>query len=110
MVLDVYRHMAHSAGISLSRCLGEWLADTADAAQLVAAKMLEAKRAPVRVMQEMQAMLHGAHEEAGQVLGQLRRKGVKPVAMAAPPTARPASIPPSSNTGGYSPSQGRRKR
>ena len=94
-VLEVFRTMADAAGVSVSRCMGDWLTDTADGAQLIAAKMQEARKAPVRVMQEMQAMLHGAHGEASAALDMLRQKGVRPDG----PQARRAANPPPSNTG-----------
>lgn len=108
-VLDVYRTMASAAGISLSYCLGEWLADTIDGAQMVASKMQEAKQAPIRVMREMQSILHGAHQEAGEILGKLRVEGVRSAVAQAGVAPRQAITPPS-NTGGNSPPRTRRKR
>ncbi len=107
--LDVFRSMADAAGISVGRCIGDWLADTADGAQLVAAKMQEAKRAPRRVMQEVRAMLRGAHGEAGDVLEALRRKGRSDRAGDAAGAPARSAAPPSSNTGGKSPKRGHRK-
>ena len=101
-VLEVFRGMAEAAGISVSRCLGDWLADTVDSAQLVATKMQEARRAPVTVMREVQAMLHGAHGEATNVLEMLRAQGVRPEV---PEARRPPA--PSSNTGLKSSRKGR---
>jgi hypothetical protein len=104
-VLAVFRKMADTSGLSLSRCLGEWLADTAEGAQLVAQKMQEARRAPVTVMREVQAMLHGAHEEAGVVLAELRARKLGPDG---PQARRPEKPAPSSNTGLKSPQKGKR--
>jgi hypothetical protein len=101
--------MAQSAGISVGRCIGDWLTDTADGAQFVAQKMQEAKRAPKTVMREMQAMAHGLHGEVSEVLDDLRRRGEegrdgRAAAGRAPSTA------PSSNTGLKSPARGGRGR
>lgn len=104
-VLEVFRGMADASGLSVSRCLGDWLADTVDGAQLVAKKMQEARRAPVTVMREVQAMLHGASEEAGVVLAGLRARKSGPDG---PQARRPAKSAPSSNTGLKSPQKGKR--
>jgi hypothetical protein len=109
-VLEVFRQMAEAAGVSVSRCMGDWLADTVDSAQLVAQKMQEARRAPAKVMREMQAMLHGAHEEAGDVLNLIRAGVGLPAGGAGRPTGRPGGpAAPSSNTGRNSP-KGRKGR
>ncbi len=87
-VLKVYRTMAMAAGISLSRCLGEWLADTLDGAQFVAKKMQEAKRAPMTVMREMRSMASGLHGVIDSDLESLRRRDrPAPVADAERPAA-----------------------
>jgi hypothetical protein len=68
--------------------MGEWLADTVDGAQFVAAKMQEAKRAPITVMRELQAMSVGAADLAQTVIDDFRAdKRVR------------AGSAPSSNTG-----------
>jgi hypothetical protein len=102
--LEIFRTMADAAGLSVGRCIGDWLADTADGAQFVAHKMLEAKRAPKTVMREMQAMATGLHGEVTSVLESLRRRS-RPAsgADAQRPTAPARTNPPSSTTGGKSP-------
>lgn len=62
-VLEVFRTMAKAGSMSVGRCIGDWCGDTVDGAQFVAAKMVEAKKAPARVMREMQAMAGGLLEE-----------------------------------------------
>jgi len=96
--LEVFRQMADAAGISVGRCIGDWLTDTSEGAQFVAAKMLEAKRAPRTVMREMQSMAHGLQAEATSVLEQLRRS-----AAAGAAAGGPRGEAPSSNTGLKSP-------
>lgn len=101
---EVFSSMAEAAGISLGRCIGDWLADTSEGAVLVSQQMQRARRAPVTVMREMQAALHGAHGEATALLDDFR-------AGRAPGTAaRSAAVPggpaPSGNTGRKSPGRG----
>lgn len=93
--------------------MGDWLADTADGAQFVAVKMLEARKAPKTVMREMQAMARGLVEEVDGTVEAIRRKSLSD---ARPPQAerrgtgvrkaRGAEGPPSSPTGVKSPRKG----
>ena len=98
-VHEVFTRMADSAGVSLGRCMGDWLADTIEGAQFVAAKMAEARQAPKTVMREMQAAAKGLHVEALATTEHMRAVGWRSGSRgaAAPP------LPPSSNTGGKSP-------
>jgi hypothetical protein len=57
--LAVFKRMADAGNMSVSRCMGDWLVDTADAAEMLTLKMEEAKRAPLKVMREMRAMVAG---------------------------------------------------
>jgi len=72
----IFVAMAEASGMSVSRCMGDWLADTAEGAQFVALKMQEARKAPKLVMREMQAMSKGLVEEVEAVLGQIRESAV----------------------------------
>lgn len=88
--------------MSVSRCMGDWLSDTADAAQMVMLKMEEAKSAPMKVMREMRSLVAGlgasvieAEEEVRQLRADSDRR--------APRRAAGEPSPPSSNTGGKSP-------
>lgn len=87
-VHEVFSRMAEAGGMSLGRCMGDWLADTLDGAQFVAQKMEEARKAPRVVMREMQSMARGLMDEVD---------GAAQAQRAAP------SSPPSSNTGGKVP-------
>jgi hypothetical protein len=97
-VHEVFSRMAASAGLSLGKCMGDWLADTIEGAQFVASKMEEARKAPALVMREMHAASRGltAQIEADQALMRARTASGK---RSAPPAARRGSPPPS-NTGG----------
>jgi hypothetical protein len=95
--LEVFKRMAEAGNMSVSRCMGEWLSDTADAAEMITLKMEEAKKAPMKVMREMRAMVAGLGAsvlDAEEEVRQMRR---------APRVASGGPIPPSSNTGGKSP-------
>lgn len=103
---EVFKRMAEAANMSVSRAMGDWLTDTADAAMMVTAKMEEAKSAPVRVMRELQAMVAGMKTEVDDITEVVREKrrqerGVQHAQRGA--AAAPAAVPPSSNTGGKSP-------
>lgn len=100
-VHEVFSRMSQAGGMSLGKCMGEWLTDTIDGAQFVAQKLVEAKAQPRLVMQEMQAMLQGARVEVDAVVAGMRKGG-------AAVDTRPAggvglALPPSSNTGGKLP-------
>lgn len=114
-VHQIFVQMAEAGGMSVSRCMGEWLADTAEGAQFVAMKMQQAKQSPKLVMRELQAAANGAVEEMNVMLAEFTstqlRKGAQPAhpqrdlredAKAAPPS-RSRSKAPSSNTGLNSP-------
>lgn len=105
--LDVYRKMAAAGGMSLSYCLGEWLADTAEGAQFLALKMEEARRAPQIVMREMQAMASGLQEQISADMLTIRKQGTlsghSPASASGAGRVRAAAPAPSSNTGLKSP-------
>jgi hypothetical protein len=105
-VYEVFKRMADSAGMSVSRCMGEWLADTADGAQFVALKMEEARKAPIAVMREMQAMANGLSHEVTSSLQTIRNESkASQRPSAGLPRRAAASSAPSSNTGLKSPSR-----
>lgn len=116
-VHETFSRMADAAGISLGRCMGDWLADTLDGAQFVAQKMEEAKRMPKTVMREFQAMAAGLHEEISQEVGRIG--GARAAAVPRTGSEQAANTmqdllersrrkaPPSSNTGGKSPGKTR---
>lgn len=105
-VYEIFKRMAEAANMSVSRTMGDWLTDTADAATMITTKMEEAKSAPVRVMRELQAMVAGMSKEVDGITDTVRaarrqerdvhhaQRGVQPDTVA---------VPPSSNTGGKSP-------
>lgn len=105
-----YTRMAQASSMSVSRCMGDWLADTLDAAQHVTGLMEKAREAPRVVAREMHAYALGLADETTALMAKLREKGGAGAGTGAPPTgaARAPGVPPSGNTGGKVPS-GKRK-
>ena len=107
---EIFKRMADATNTSVSRTMGDWLTDTADAATLITIKMEEAKRAPMKVMRELRSMVAGMGNEVDTIMTDIRSKaraeGVSPGVTRASGarSAVPASLssPPSSNTGGKS--------
>lgn len=98
-VYEIFKRMAEAGGMSVSRCMGEWLADTADGAQMVAIKMQEAREAPMKVMREFQAMAVGFQEEVDSTILKMQsEKRAVSTRSAVSATSR-SPKPPSSNTG-----------
>lgn len=102
-VHEVFSRMADTAGMSLGKCMGEWLGDTIEGAQFVADKMEQARKAPRLVMREMQAFSRGLVQEVDQVADHLRRERTAPDATRQAQAGPDAPFPPSSNTGGKVP-------
>jgi len=74
-VLDVFRRMAEASNTSVSRCMGDWLTDTADAARVIALQVEEAKRAPLAVLRDMKAVMAGITSQvSGQALARSGRE------------------------------------
>jgi len=100
---EVFKRMAEAGNLSISRCMGDWLADTLDAAEMITLKMEDAKREPMRVVKELRAMVAGmvaSVDDMAQEAGNSRRlSGAQQRAAGAD-----AAPPPSSNTGVLSPS------
>lgn len=106
-VYEIFKRMAELTRTSVSRCMGEWLADTADGAQFVAAKMAEARNSPMTVMREMQAMAVGLQDEVDKTMAGMRSEKLRPKAEGAVSASAAASSgrlrAPSSHTGLKSP-------
>lgn len=101
-VLEAFQRMAKVSGLSVGRCMGDWLADTIDAAQFMTETMEKARAAPKLVAQELHAYALGIGDSTRELLDELREKGRAggghgDGAAAARPTA--ARTTPPSNTG-----------
>jgi hypothetical protein len=105
-VHEVFKRMAEAGNMSVSRAMGEWLADTADAAELIVLKMEEAKKAPMRVMRELQAMVAGMSDQVDMDIEKVRKMTRGGIRVALPPAVDSAPAP-SSNTGLKSPKNGK---
>jgi len=103
-VHEAFKRLSKAGGMSLSRAVGEWLADTVEAAEFMATKMEQARAAPGIVMREMHAYALGLADETGALMNKMKEKGREDrasVPASAGASARSsAPIPPSSNTGG----------
>ncbi len=104
----VFSRMAEASGLSLGKCMGEWLGDTLEGAQFVAQKMEDARKAPRVVMREMQAFSRGLVDQVDGLAGEMRQARPGPDAQRPSQGGRAASVPPSSNTGGKSPGKTRK--
>jgi hypothetical protein len=123
-VHDAFADLAHSSGVSLSRCVGDWLRDTAEAAQMTILKVNEARKAPEEVVRAYRRLMaedargimdnasfwgtargHGA---AGLTEGKGLGRGGQATAVGGRQAAPAQPVPPSSNTGGKSPGKTRR--
>lgn len=89
-----YQAMAEVSGLSMSRTVAEWLADTKEGAQMVVEQMQEAKSAPQRVLNNLLAASHSTRALILQAKGEVRTRDKE-----AATGARRGSSPPSSNTG-----------
>lgn len=100
----IFKRMANAANMSTSRAMGEWLSDTSDAAEMIVLKMEDAKKAPMRVMREMQAMIAGMNDQVKADIVKVRRKGSGAAGLvhASQTLSSPLGAP-SSNTGLKSP-------
>ena len=96
-VLEVYRAMAATSKISLSRCVALWLEDTADGARFVAQRVEDARVAPMVVLRELHARMQGASEVLDETMSALR-EGARERRRAQPGGGSERSAP-SSNTG-----------
>lgn len=102
-VYEVFKQMADASGTSVSRCMGDWLAETAEGAQHVSMQLQRAREVTKRGIKELHASLKIGDgmdsfmtEEKGPE--DVRRgSGVRP----------PAPPAPSSNTGLKYPGRGK---
>lgn len=77
-----FERLAAASGVSLSRCMGEWLGDTLDAVEHTAAMVERARAAPKLAMREMHAYAMGLADETGEVLARMGPGGLSTVAQA----------------------------
>ena len=111
-VHEAFTRISKAAKMPVGRAMGEWLADTLDAAQFMAETLEKARRAPKLVAQELHAYALGIGDESAELLRKLREEGRTGAGRGGPAgTARPAAgrTTPPSNTGVTTPKKGARK-
>jgi hypothetical protein len=115
-VHDTFTRIAKAGNMPVGRAMGEWLADTIDAAMFMAQTMEKARSAPRLVAQELHSYALGLGDQTTELLNALRAKGAADRADAAEGLGARAGdlaaakvadvaeklqpIPPSCNTGG----------
>lgn len=104
-----FQRLAAAGSMSISRAMGDWLADTSDAVEFMAEKMEQARAAPKLVMRELHGYALGLADETGALLDRVRGARAAPGTRSGPAAARVP--PPGSNTGGKgSPGKGGKSR
>ncbi len=122
-VYEAFVDLAHSSGVSLSRCIGDWLRDTAEAAQMTTIKVQQARRTPQEALEvfirdgmvpEMLRLQSGGLKtwkrgpgEAGLAVGGPDRREQMASGAAGRRMVPAKPAPPSSNTGGKYPGKTR---
>ena len=110
----IFQRLAKAGNMSTGRAMGEWLSDTADAAELMASTMERARAAPKIVTAELHAMMLGMADQTKELAEKYRKfkgplgagaggDGDGKRSAAASATGPAVSIPPSCNTGGKVP-------
>lgn len=107
-VHETFTRMAQAGGMSVSRAMGDWLADTLDAAQHVTTLMERARQAPKIVAREMHSYALGLADETAAVLEQIRTRKAAAQTSAGAGGGAERRSPPSGNTGGKVPPESRR--
>ena len=114
-VLAIFERLAKAGNMSTGRAMAEWLADTVEAAELMASTMERARAAPKIVTAELHAMMLGMADQTKELADKFAKfKG--PMVAADSGGKRSATVaadsngPPSCNTGGKLPEQGQPKK
>ena len=102
-VHEAFQRLAKVGNMSTGRAMGEWLADTLDAANFMATTMEKARAAPKLVAQELHAYALGLGDETGALIERMREKGRETAAVGVPAqrghSAAGARTTPPSNPG-----------
>ena len=103
-----FQRMADTTGMSLGRCMGEWLGDTLEGVTMITSQLERARQAPRQVVKEMRQMALGAIDEADQLLEDIRTGQKRlPVDGAGGPRPAAAGTPRPVIRGGKSPGKTR---
>jgi hypothetical protein len=71
-VHGAFTRMAQVSGLSLGRCMGEWLGDTLEGVQMVIGQLERAREAPRQAIREMRQQALGILDEADQLVSDAR--------------------------------------
>lgn len=80
-VLDAFRRLSAVSGVSLSKGIGDWLADTVDAAEAMVDLVERARQQPKMVARQLQGYALGLSDMTNDLLEELRSRpsgGVTP--------------------------------
>lgn len=111
-VLEVFQRLAKAGNMSTGKAMAEWLGDTVEAAEYMAATMERARAAPKIVMREIHAYALGLADETGELMRDLAKKGKHEIKASHAQALKRSegvggdgldSSPPSCNTGGKVP-------
>lgn len=81
--MEVFRRMSEVSGVSVSRCMGDWLVETSDAAEFIVQELVKTKGLPGQLLTTLQGLMDETQGKMDALVS----------AMKNPPPA------PSSNTG-----------
>jgi hypothetical protein len=104
-VHEAFKRISNAGNMPVGRAMGEWLADTLEAAQFMASKMEEARIAPRLVAQELHSYALGLQEMTSETLAAVRRDARAAQAVRASAETVKALTTPLSNTGGELPTK-----
>lgn len=104
-VLAIFERLAKAGNMSTGRAMAEWLADTVEAAELMASTMERARAAPKIVTAELHAMMLGLADQTKELQDKYAKfKGSMPDGASggkrSATVAAGGMVPPSCNTGG----------
>lgn len=102
-VYEVFKQMADVSGTSVSRCMGDWLAETAEGAQHVSMQLQQAREASKRDIKQLHEALKSGEIMDKLITGSEAQEDVRSGAT----RARTAPETPYSNTGLKSPTGGK---
>lgn len=74
-VLAIFERLAKAGNMSTGRAMAEWLADTVEAAELMASTMERARAAPKIVTAEIHAMMLGMADQTKELADKYARMG-----------------------------------
>lgn len=111
-VHEVFTRIAKAGNTPTGRAMGEWLADTLDAAEFMAQKMEQARSAPSLVARELHSYALGLSDMTTGLMDELRKgAGATKAGAGAPaPFGLKKTTTPSSNTGGELPEAKKRNK